>query len=204
MAEIDQLTRSEITAAVAESLRQMTEIPTNIQIVLSRADISEQEVINEFGSTDGLILELVSQLMDALSLPLQGPAQGEEEFRQRLLQFGQSLAEAYSFSPLRGLTRIAITESIRHTGLGGQFYEAGPQLLTQRLASFLEGAQQAGAIAPVHSHLAADHFLSLVRADLDLIDSSSQNSPTREEARARMAAEQAMSLFHGGILGRKE
>ena len=202
MAEIDQLTRSrsEIIAAVAESLRQMTEIPTNIQIVLSRTDISEQEVIKEFGSMDGLILALVSQLMDALSLPLQGPAQDEKEFRQRLLQFGQSLAEAYSFSALSRLTRIAITESIRHTGLGGQFYEAGPHLLTQRLASFLEGGQQAGAIAPVDSQLAADHFLSLVRADLDLIDSSSHGSPTR----ARMAAEQAVSLFHGGILGRKE
>ena len=141
--------------------------------------------------------------MDVLSLPLQDLPGRKEEFLPRLLQFGQGLAEAYSFSHLRGLYRIAITESIRHSGLGRKFYELGPNVLTQRLASFLEEAQQAGAIGPVDSRLAAEHFLSLVRVGLDLIDRSSNSSATKE-AHPRMVAEQAITLFHDGILGRKE
>jgi AcrR family transcriptional regulator len=202
--EIDQLTpsRSEITTAIAASLRQMAETATDIEMVVNRTDISEQELIREFGSMHGLILALATELIDALSLPLRDPPQGKEEIVQRLLQFGQGCSEAYTSSYLRGLYRIAITESIRHSGLGPKFYEVGPHRLMQRLASFLDGAQQAGAIKPVDSHLAADHFLSLVRSDLDLIDRSSHSSPAKETD-PRRVAEQAMSLFQGGILGGK-
>ena len=165
--------RLEIMAAVAESLRQMAETATNIQSVVNRTDISAQDVIGEFGSMHGLTLALVSQLTDALSRPLQELPQGKEEFTDCLLRFGQGLAEAYCSSHVRALYRIAITESMRNSALAPDFFEAGPNLLTQRLASFLEGAHQAGAIRLGDSRLAADYFLSLMRAGLDLIDSSS-------------------------------
>lgn len=195
--------RSEITAAVAESLRQMSETATNIQSVVNRTDIAEQEVVSEFGSMHGLILALVSQQIDALSLPLQDdPPQGKKEYMQRLLQFGQGVAEAYSFY-VRRLYRIAITESIRNSGFGREFYEVGPNRLTRRLASFLEQAQQAGAISLIDSRSAAELFLSLMRASLDLIDNSSNSCPAKE-GQAHIAAKQAIDLFHDGILGQKE
>lgn len=194
--------RSEIITAVAASLREVSETATDIQIVINRTDISEEEIASEFGSVHGLLLALISQMTDALSVPLLDPPQSRAKFTKGLLQFGRGVAEAYSLSELRGLYRIAITESIRNSGLGVKFYEVGPNLITQRLACFLDGARQAGVIGPVDTRLAADHFLSLMRAGLDLIDSSSVGAPTKE-AYAHIAAEQAFSLFNDGILGRR-
>jgi hypothetical protein len=201
--ENDQLirSRSEIIVAVAESLRQTAETATDIEIVVNRTNISEHEIVSEFGGVHGLVLALVSQLTDALSVPLLDLPQSKEEFAKGLLQFGRGVAEASS--QLRGMYRIAITESIRNGGHGREFYEIGPNLLTQRLASFLEGARLAGVIGPVDSHLAAEHFLSLMRASLDLVDGSSISAPTKE-AYAHIAAERAFSLFNGGILGQGE
>jgi len=37
------------------------------------------------------------------------------DLRRRLLEFGQCVTDIYATSHLRGLYRIAVTESIRHT-----------------------------------------------------------------------------------------
>jgi hypothetical protein len=94
--ETDQLihSRSEIITAVAESLRDVSETATDIQIVINRTDISEQEIVSEFGSMHGLMLALISQLTDALSVPLLDPPQSREKFTKGLLQFGRGVAEA--------------------------------------------------------------------------------------------------------------
>ena len=64
----------------------------------------------------------------------------------------------------------AITESIRHTGLGKDFYDVGPGRVTQRLADFLRSAQDHGALGAGDPHLLASHLLAALRANLDIAD----------------------------------
>jgi hypothetical protein len=155
----------EIMAELANLLRDSDEGTTNIESVIARTSISLQEISAIFGGTRELLLAMVSQLSDSMSAPL---ASGSTKIdsRQRLLEFGQCVSEIYANSHLRGLYRIAITESIRHTGLGRDFYAVGPGRLTERLADFLQIAQAEGAIRRADPHLLASDFLSLLRANL--------------------------------------
>jgi hypothetical protein len=121
--------------------------------------------------------------------------------RQRLLEFGQCVTDIYATSHLRGLYRIAITESIRHTGLGRGFYEVGPGRLTQRLADFLQIAQAEGALRRVDPHLLASHFLSLLRANVDVVDTFPHDlaaSPVARGAYVRNVVDLLCDGINGG------
>ncbi|MGH8177515.1 MAG: TetR/AcrR family transcriptional regulator C-terminal domain-containing protein [Steroidobacter sp.] len=122
----------------------------------------------------------------------------ETSFETQLLEFANRVADAYSFSHLRGLYRIALTDAVRHTGTGRIFYQRGPGLLTAELARFIHGAQRAGVIRNADSRQLASHFMALLRAGLDLADtfpSDMSNRPPRKKG----DVSRAMNLFYAGI-----
>jgi hypothetical protein len=124
---------------------------------------------------------MIAQLSESMAAPLVSGSTGSD-LRQRLFEFGQCVTDVYASSHLRGLYRIAITESIRHTGLGRDFYEVGPGRLKERLADFLQIAQAEGALRRADPHLLASHFLALLRANLDLGDIFPHDLATRPVA----------------------
>lgn len=153
---------------VAKVLRA-TDASTNIEAAISRSRVSMQEVADTFGGKRELLLAMVSELSDAMSASLStDPTQ--PELRTRLIEYGQCVADIYATSHLRSLYRIAITESIRHTGLGRDFYDVGPGRLTQRLADFFKAAQASGELRRADPQLLASHFLSLLRANVDMVE----------------------------------
>ena len=161
--------RARIMAKVATVLREADSGITSIESAITRSGISEQEVCDSFGGKRKLLVAMVSELSDSMAAPLALDSKAPH-WSQRLLEFGERVTDVYARSHLRGLYRIAITESIRHTGLGRDFYQAGPGRLTQRLSHFLEAAQTEGALRCADPDLAASHFLSLLRVDLDVAD----------------------------------
>lgn len=160
--------RATIMQEVAKVLRD-TDASTNIESAVLRSSVSMQEVADTFGSSRDLLLAMVAELSEVMSASLAADSM-QLGLRERLIEFGQCVADIYATSHLRNLYRIAITESIRHTGLGRDFYDAGPGRLAQHLAAFLAAAQTAGELRRADPHLLASHFLSLLRASVDLVE----------------------------------
>ncbi len=183
---------------VAELVNVLSHAPvrtTNIESAIAETSVSVQDIATHFGSNRELILSLVLQLSDSMLAAL-APASSPAEIRQRLLEFGQRVTDVYS-SYLRSLYRIAITESIRHTGLGRDFYDVGPGRLTQHLTEFLQTAQAEGALGAGNPHLLASHFLASLRANLDIADTF---LPATNLA-AHAHVQQVVDLFLDGLNG---
>jgi AefR-like transcriptional repressor, C-terminal domain len=189
--------RATIIANLASALRDADASITNIECVIAKRDISSEEISAEFGGTRQLLIAMISQLSSDMSVPLiEGSA--DVHWRKRLIDFGERVTEIYATSHLRALYRIAITESIRHTGLGRDFYEAGPGRLTQHLADVLQVAHTEGALRGRDSHLLASHFLALLRTHLDEADTFSSEPATTASTRAAYVRN-AVDLFCHGI-----
>jgi AcrR family transcriptional regulator len=196
-----QHSRATIMAELATVLRDGDTGTTNIESAIARTSVSMQEIAASFGGKRELLLAMVSQLSDSMSAPLTAGS-ATPDLRQRLMDFGQGVTNTYANSHLRGLYRIAITESIRHTGLAREFHEAGPGRLTQRLADFLQIAQAGGVLRRADPHLLASHFLSLLRANLDIPDTFPRDLATRPIGREYVR--NAVDLFCRGIDGGRQ
>lgn len=197
LAAVPQHSRAMIMAELAAVLSRSNGNTSNIESAIAETSVSKQEIAAKFGGNRQLILAMVSALSDSMSAPLDG-ASAQSDLRQRLLEFGQCVTDIYATSRLRSLYRIAITESIRHTGLGRDFYELGPGRLTQRLADFLQSAQAEGALGPADPHLLASHFLASLRTPLDVADTFSP-APATSTGADRTHVWNVVDLFIHGI-----
>lgn len=193
-----QHSRVTIMEKLATVLRDPDDSTTNIESAMARTNISAQEVVAEFGSSRQLLVAMVSELAESMSAPL-ADGSNKLDLRQGLVEFGQRVMETYATSHLRGLYRIAITESIRHTGLGRDFHEVGPGRLSQRLTDFLQTAQAEGALRRGDPHLLAGHFLALLRANVDMAETFPSDLATSPAARARYVRN-VVDLFCDGIV----
>lgn len=191
--------RVAIMEQLASVLRDADGSTTNIESALARTNVSKEAVTAEFGGSRQLLVAMVAQLSDSMSAPL-ADRPSPSELRQRLLAFGQCVMDSYATSHLRGLYRIAVTEAIRHTGLGRDFYEVGPGRLSQRLADFLQVAQAEGALRTADPHMLASHFLALLRANVESANTFPHELATNPAARA-VYVRNVVDLFCDGING---
>jgi AcrR family transcriptional regulator len=197
-----QHSRATIMAELATVLRSTDASTTNIESAIARTSVSVQAISASFGGKRELILAMVSQLSDSMSAPLT-IGSTNPDLRQRLLEFGRRVTDIHATSHWRGLYRIAMTESTRHTGLASDFHEVGPGRLTRRLADFLRIAQAKGALGSGDPHMLASHFLSPLRANLDATDTISRDLATSAVARDAYVRN-VVDLFCGGINGGKQ
>lgn len=193
--------RAAIVAAVAVALRDAGTSITNIESAIARTRVSEREVSEVFGSRRELLVEMVAQLSDSMCAPLEMEPTGPD-WSLRLCAFGERVAEHYATSYLRSLYRIAITESIRHTGLGRDFYDAGPGRIKDRLTEFLRAAQAQGALRCSDPAAASRHFLSLLRVRLDEADSFPRD--VDRFAATHAYVQSVIDVFSHGIGGRRQ
>jgi hypothetical protein len=191
-----------IMSELAAVLRRADESTTSIESAIAQTNVSMQEIHANFGGARELILAMVAELSDSMSAPLSMDSK-EADLRERLLEFGQRVTDVYATSHLRGLYRIAITESIRHTGLGRDFYDAGLGRLTQRLAKFLRIAQAQGAFRCADADLLASHLLALLRATLDVADEFPHELASSSIVRQEYVRN-AIDLFRRGILAGRQ
>jgi hypothetical protein len=198
LATTSPISRATIMAELATILRYSNGSTTNIESAIAETTASAQQIVAMFGSNRELIVAMICELSDSMSAPL-SDATGSE-LRGRLLDFGQCVTDIYATSHLRALYRIAITESIRHTGLGRDFYNAGPGRLSRRLADFLRSAQAEGTLGAGDPNLLADHFLSSLRANLDIADTFSHGLMTHPVADGTYVWN-VVELFCNGLNG---
>lgn len=194
----DKHTRASILAEVVQAMRTGDGLATDIESVIARTTLSVGQVEDEFDGLHDLILAMVGQLSALMCSPLEHPPT-RLNFRQNLLAFGESVANVYSYSHLPMLYRIALTEAIRRTGLGPDFYRIGPGQVADRLADYLGQAKAAGAFASsADTRPLASHFMALLRAQLDLSDTF-PNDRTNKLDRGDPAVAEAVEMFCNGI-----
>ncbi|MDH5453900.1 MAG: TetR/AcrR family transcriptional regulator [Paracoccaceae bacterium] len=66
----------------------------------------------------------------------------------------------------RNIFRICVAESERFPELGQHFYDTGPGMIRQKIASYLNGAIARGELVIEDTLLAADQFTELCKADI--------------------------------------
>jgi hypothetical protein len=120
--------------------------------------------------------------------------------RDELTEFGNLLASIYSVSHLTALYRIALTEAIRHSGIGREFFERGPGKLTLCLAQYLEYAvRRFNQLRIDNPKRVAENFLSLLSDNLDLSDAMTATRTSSAKDRCDAVSE-AVELFYHGIV----
>jgi len=188
-----------IISAVANVLREERTTVTNIESAVDKAGIDRNEVRARFGSMHGLILEMVSELSDSLIEPLEYNGE-DRQVHDVLIEFANRLADTYSASHLIALYRIALTEAIRHSGIGRDFFERGPGKLTVCLAQYLESSARRSNQLPIDNpKRVAENFLSLLRDNLELFDAlnGTRTSSAKDHSDA---VTDAIELFCHGIV----
>jgi len=191
--------RDFIIQKVAEVLCEERATATNIETAVAKAGVDRDEVKATFGSMQGLILEMVSDLSDALIEPLEDHV-ADRAVRDVLIEFGNRLANSYSFSHLIALYRIVLTEATRHSGVGREFFERGPGKLEVCLAQYLEyAAGRFNELRINNPKCVADNFLSLLGDNLELSDAMTATRSSSAKDRGDAVIE-AVELLCRGIV----
>ena len=195
----DSERRQEILSSVVTVLREENVRASDMESIVAVAGVSELEVQRYFGGFDQLLVEMASQLTESLIAPLNAGLT-DRSIRSTLLKFGRGWATAYGDSHLAGLYRITLTEATRHVGLGKEFFARGPGRLVEELAAYFRAGQVAGLIRDGDMRLRADHFMALLRDNLELRDKLEVPSPnSRREHKASAAATRAVDVICNGI-----
>lgn len=185
-----------ILGEVGDALRNAGSGVTNIEAVLAVTRFSPQDVANAFGHSRSLVIALVEQTARSMLEPL-ADDRPATSFQQRLLEFGQRVAQEYSSPQVRCLYRIVLTEVIRNTGIGLDFYKHGPGFVTAGLARFFEATQSSCISSQADCRQLAGHFMALLRAELG-------DSELARACGARGDISRIVKLFCEGIGGEVE
>ena len=189
--------RHTILSEVADALRAADSGVRSIEAVIATTDLGAQEIADAFGNTHGLVIALAEMLAASMLEPLEGSTTAAS-FRPKLIAFGHRVTNVYSAAQLKRLYRIALTEVIRNTGIGRDFYKHGPGLLTAELARFFEAARAAGIVLEEDSHALASHLLALLRASFDLSDTFPSDG-SKDSSHDQGDVSQIVDLFCAGI-----
>lgn len=189
--------RCEILEEIAAALRDAGDSVTNIQAVVAGTHVSHQEIHQLFGGFTGLLNALIERLAQSMLAPLESDREAGNEFLPTLIAFGQRVTDSATALQLKALYRIAITDTIRDTRLGQDFYARGPGRVLAGLASFLSSARSAGVALDGDSHQLASHLMALLKAYSGLPDGVASHE--LDELRACADVSQIIGLFCLGI-----
>lgn len=189
--------RYAILNEVADALRAADGNVTSIEAAIAATDLGTQEIAAAFGNNRALVIALAEMLAGSLMEPLEGVTTAAS-FRHKLLAVGHRVTNEHTVSQLKSLYRIALTEVIRNTGIGPEFYKRGPGSLTAGLARFFEDAQAAGIVGEDDSRYLASHFLALLRAGFDLSDTFPPDRST-DLSNTQGDVSRIVDLFCAGI-----
>lgn len=156
---------------VADALHAADHGATSIQALIRATPVAPQDIADEFGDADGLVVAVVQSIADWMLQPLERDPAGAT-FRERLVEFGRRATDEYSGLRLKHLYRIAVTDAIRSKGIEEAFYRHGPERVRDGLARFFASAQAAGLPLEGDSRRFAGYFLAMLRTGWDLSDLS--------------------------------
>ncbi|MBR0823468.1 TetR/AcrR family transcriptional regulator [Bradyrhizobium liaoningense] len=194
--------RTAILEAAAQVFFEQGYAATSIDAIIERIGGSKRTIYNEFGSKEGIFTALVTENADAAVAALSVERFAARNLSEVLLEFGRRLLAIYMSPAVIGIYRSIMTEAPRFPKLAKAFYDKGPGRASDRLADVLEDAKARGEIQIGDCHLAADHFVGMLRDNLHLrVILGLRPPPSAAEAEAAVAS--TVNIFLYGIHGAK-
>jgi TetR/AcrR family transcriptional regulator, mexJK operon transcriptional repressor len=141
---------------------------TSMDAVARAAGVSKATVYAHFKSKNELFAAIVAQVAERLTAEIRAVIDAKLPLRQALMRIGLEFLEVLTDPRRVRMFRMMVAEVDRFPELGRVFYEAGPLVMQECLAGFLEGAAAAGSLAIADSGMATRQLLSLIKADLHL------------------------------------
>lgn len=141
----------------------------SMDAIASKAGVSKATVYAHFSSKERLFEAMMKNECQRCMEQMQIPAHVEQlALRPALTQIARSFLKLVLTPQLLSIYRVVISESRRFPELGPIFYNSGPKVTLDGLASYLETAKTNGIIQTDNTRLAAYQFLGMLRGDLQL------------------------------------
>ncbi|MGO8920526.1 MAG: TetR/AcrR family transcriptional regulator [Stellaceae bacterium] len=137
----------------------------SMDVIAREAGVSKATIYAHFADKAELFADLVTEEC-ARQWPYIAMLESEPgDLREALLAVGTVYAELL-VSPKGVQTfRMVVAESPRFPELGRAFYEGGPRLIRDKLATYLSRAEAQGKLALGDPRLAAQQFLAMLRCE---------------------------------------
>lgn len=137
---------------------------TSMSEIAARVGGSKATLYSYFTSKDELFVEVIRQFAESLMCSIFVELDNSIELEACLLKFGEKFVLATCQPELINTHRNAIAEA-RKGSVGRLFYERGPLVGLQQLATYLEPHMAQGRLRRADPMVAAQHLFALLRAE---------------------------------------
>lgn len=165
----------------------------SIDAIVRRAGGSKRTIYSYFGSKDELFGQIVTELANQMTAPLDAGAVAGRPLAEALNLLGRQYLEVLLRPESLALFRIVVAEGVRFPALAEVFYRCGPGYAAGRLADYLRQQQELGKVHIDHIDLAARQYISMVRSDIHMRAALGLAVPDQTEIAASVAL--AVRLF---------
>jgi TetR/AcrR family transcriptional repressor of mexJK operon len=182
-------------AAILEAARQvfLTDgTAASIDRVATAANVSKQTVYSHFGSKEELLRAIVAERAAAITEPLVDLVD-VSAMPETLRAFGIRFLTVLIAPEVVGLYRLVQSRAADSPDLARIYYEAGPQVSTQKLADYLKRAMTMGAISADNPRTAAEMFIGLLLSQIHLKATLGLAVASAEEIESRVR--HAVTIF---------
>jgi AcrR family transcriptional regulator len=139
---------------------------TSIEMIAEAAGIARQTVYNQFGSKEGLFLEITKGLAERVTASIAEPVDAGPDVQAVLERFAGEFVRLVLSPRATAIYRLVIAETPRFPKLGRVIYDEGVTRTDANLAALLSVQSELTVPDPV---LAARHFIALTTHHLHLL-----------------------------------
>jgi TetR/AcrR family transcriptional repressor of mexJK operon len=191
--------RMELVDVAEQMFLERSFADTTMQMIAERAGASKETLYRHFASKELLFAEIVSRKAAEISGPETALMRGGNP-ESVLFELGFGLLRTILTGQASCLFRTVVSEAARTPELGDLFYQRGPGLTVERLATYLERACKRGELRCNDPQTAARLFLGAVVSQYHLrrLVQSSWKPPAEREIERHVEAAVTMFLAQYG------
>jgi TetR/AcrR family transcriptional repressor of mexJK operon len=141
---------------------------TSMDAIARRAAVSKATLYSHFDGKDALFAALMRAECRHLSDQVDRRALDEPDIRDALIRVAHDFNNLLCTGDGLTMYRIVVAEAPRFPELGRVFYDSGPKIMIDRIASVLRRASDRGRLKLHDPRIAAIQFISLIRGELHL------------------------------------
>lgn len=138
---------------------------TSMSEITARVGGSKATLYNYFASKEDLFLEVMHRFAETAFEAFFEGLDSQKDMRTSMQQFGEQFLEYICRPEMVAALRVIYAESGR-TDVGRRFYQLGPQDGAKKMATYLEKCRALGKLRSLDTNVAAQQFLSLLKAEL--------------------------------------
>lgn len=155
---------------------------TSMDAIARHAAVSKATLYSHFNGKDALFAALMTAECRHLSDQIGARALDLPDIRDALLRVAQDFNNLLCTGDGLVMFRIVVAEAPRFPELGRIFYDSGPTVMIDRIASLLHRASDLGQLTMRDPRMAAIQFISLIRGELHLTRILGLKSASRNAA----------------------